>query len=316
MKENKRPYGVTQEILYTLCMLAWKLCSEYLPKFTSLKAFYTEAFIADAQQAVRDAKQLPTSNQTKTFCKNARIKLSASTRQMLLSWKMLKGYIITAFDEREVKSMLEAAGASYYQKASVDNWTAVRTLIDEATIFIAEHLAELTANDNMPADFQASFKAAGDNCIALSSVYSDATLQKQRTTSLKVAANNAIYSSLTDMLKDGQLVFQDAPATKRQFIYKHLVSNYRKEHSASLKGYIVDELGRPVEGVAVLSVDEKYGTVSDSKGYYKITRIEAGTYNFNITCFGYEPLLLTFNFAAGVSTKGDFAITSIMKKVA
>ena len=91
MKENKRPYGVTQEILYTLCMLAWKLCSEYLPKFTSLKAFYTEAFIADAQQAVRDAKQLPTSNQTKTFCKNARINYPLLPGRCCLAGRCLKG---------------------------------------------------------------------------------------------------------------------------------------------------------------------------------------------------------------------------------
>jgi hypothetical protein len=316
MKTLTRMYGIPQVILYPICVAAWNLCSQYLQKFTALKAFYTEAFVTDALQAVQDAKQLPTSTQTVAFCKAARINLSAATRQVLANWKVLKGYIIIAFDENIVKSMLEAAGSAYYPKASVDNWGAVTNLIDEANVFITNHLEELTANNNMPPEFQTTFKTVSDNCIELSSIYFTASREKQRTTSQKVDANNAIYMSLMDMLKDGQLIFQDDPATKKMFIYSHLVSIYKKDHSSSLKGYIVDELGRPIENVSVLSLDEKYGAVTNSKGYYKISRVEAGTYTFNITCPGYEPISQSITFVTGTASKGDFAMTAVLEKVA
>jgi hypothetical protein len=316
MRNEKRNYGIPQEILYTICVAAWNTCKQYLPQFTALKAFYTEAFVTSAQQAVQDAKQLPSTTQTIAFCKMSRINLSASTRQVLSNWQVLKGYITKAFDENIAKTMLQAAGGAFYPKASVDNWSAVRNLIDEANIFITNHLGELTANDNMPADFQASFKAAGDECIALSTVYAEASREKQRATSMKINANNAIYASLVEMLKDGQLVFKADAAMKKQFTFSFLVSIYKKDGSASLKGYIVDELSRPIEGVAILSEDEKYGAVTDSKGYYKITRIEAGTYTFNITCEGYVPVSQSITFIAGTASKGDFALITQLEEAA
>lgn len=316
MNNPQRNYGIPQVTLYSICTSAWNLCNANLQKFTDLKGFYTEAFIADAQAQVQAAKLLPSSTQTVSFCRTARINLSNSTSQVLSNWRVLKGYINNAFDESVVKSMLKAAGAAFYSKASVDNWSAVTNLVDEANIFIANYIDELTANDNMPADFQTSFKAVSDSCMALSALYFNSTRDKQRTTTVKLDANNAIYTSMMKMLKDGQLVFQDDAPTKKMFTYSHLVSIYKKEHSASLKGYIVDELNRPVEGVAVLSMDERYGAVTNHKGHYKITRIEAGTYTFNITYPGYEPISQAITFATGTARKGDFEMVNLMKKVA
>jgi len=69
-------------------------------------------------------------------------------------------------------------------------------------------------------------------------------------------------------------------------------------------------------GAAVLSADEKYGAVTNSKGYYRISRIAAGTYTFNISCEGYEPVSQQITFAPGTASKGDFTMANEMKKVA
>src|SRR6185312_3262071 len=122
-----------------------------------------------------------------------------------------------AFAEDMVQAKLEAAGSALYPKASIDNWTGVRSLIDMANTFITNNLDELIANDNMPADFKSTFKANGDNCIALSALYNQTDREKEMATAGKLEANNAIYDSLIKMLKDGQLIFKDDAILKPQF---------------------------------------------------------------------------------------------------
>jgi len=121
MKNIQKNYGIPQEILYTVCVAAWKLCRQNLPSFTTLKAFYTEAFVASALQAVKDAKKLPESLTTISARKEARINLIKDTRRVMANWQLLKVYITKAFGEKLVKTKLQAAGASLYPRASVDN---------------------------------------------------------------------------------------------------------------------------------------------------------------------------------------------------
>jgi hypothetical protein len=316
MKSKKCKYSTPQEILYSVCLAAWNLCSQNLSRFSALKAYYTEAYIASAVQAVQDARQLPESLQSIAARKEARIKLQKATRQVQANWQLLKVYITKAFAESMVKTKLDAAGAALYSKASLDNWSAVRNLIDVANTFIANNLAELTANENMPADFQATFNADGDDCIELSVILSTVNMEKEMATSTKVNANSAIYASVMRMLKDGQQIFKDHPAMKKQFTFNYLVSKYRGEGSASLKGRIINSLNLPVEGAVITSQDLKYTATTGKKGQYRITRIAAGTYIFTVSCPGYEPIEQTITFAAATASKGDFTLANVMLKVA
>ena len=316
MKSIKNLYSIPQEILYFVCFAAWKLCSDNLSKFSALKAIYTEAFVTAAVQVVQDARDLPTSRRAIIAKKKARINLITSTRQVRKNWQVLKVYITNAFEEKFVRNALEAAGSEWYGKASFDNWSAVRSLIDAANQFIASNLTELTANGNMPADFQTIFQTDGIACIDLSVVYAEASMTQEKATSVKVEANNTIYASVIKMLKDGQQIFTDDVLMKKQFTFSYLVSLYRGEGSASLKGRIVNNLNMPVEGAVIVSLDQKYTATTNDKGIYQINRIAAGTYTFTITCAGYNPLVQIITFAAGTASKGDFELVPAMMKVA
>ena len=316
MKSINNSYSTPQEILYTVCLDAWNLCSQNLQKFSSLKVYYTPAFITSAVEAVQAAKQLPESRQTIAGRKEVRINLVNTTRQVLSNWQVLKIYITKAFEESMVKTKLDAAGAALYARASLNNWSAVRSLIDTANIFIASNLTELTANGNMPADFQTTFKAAGDACIDLSVIYFKANMEKEVATSIKVGANNAIFASVMEMLKDGQQIFRDDATMKRQFTFNYLVKMHRGDGSASLKGYIVNSLNQPVAGAVILSQDQKYTGATDEKGYYRISHIAGGTYAFTITCPGYTPIVQTITFAADTATRANFEMIDALKKVA
>lgn len=316
MKPQKTSYGVPQEILYTVCTAAWKHCKQHVASFASLKAFYTEAFADNALQAVKDARQLPEILSTVSARKEARIKLIRSTRNVLANWQVLKVYITKAFDDKLVKTKLVASGSSFYPRASVDNWSAVRSLIDAANNFIAANLEALMANENMPADFQAAFKTAGEVSLADYVVYSHVSLEKEAATTIKVDANNAIYASLMEMLKDGQQIFKDDLVMKRKFTFRYLVSMNRGERPASLKGKISNNLNMPVAGAVIVSQDQKYTATTDRKGQYHIKRIAAGTYTFTITCAGYNTLVQVITFAAGKASKCDFEMANTLMKVA
>ena len=118
------------------------------------------------------------------------------------------------------------------------------------------------------------------------------------------------------MLKDGQQIFKDNAATKKQFTFSYLVSMYQGEGSASLKGYVMNDLRLPIEGVTVRSADQKYGGTTNAKGYYRISRIAEGTYAFNVTCPGYVAQVQQITFAAGTASRGDFELINEMKQVA
>jgi hypothetical protein len=141
-------------------------------------------------------------------------------------------------------------------------------------------------------------------------------MENEMATSTKINANSAIYASVMQMLKDGQQIFKDDPAMKKQFTFNYLVSMYRGEGSASLKGRIINSLNLPVEGAVITSQDLKYSATTDKKGQYRITRIAAGTYTFTVNCPGYEPIEQTITFAASTASKGDFTLASVMLKVA
>jgi hypothetical protein len=316
MKQTKKLYSTSQELLYTICLAGWNLCSQYLTNFANLKAFYTAAFITDAVQAVTNAKQLTPSRQNIGARKEARINLLNATKVVLDNWQLLKVYITKAFAKDMVETKLEVAGASLYRKAFAGNWSAVRDLIDTANAFIADNLTALTDNENMPPQFQAAFQTDGDSCIALSVTFFDLDIAKQLAVNKKLDANNAIYSSLIEMMKDGQQIFKDNEAVKKQFVFSYLVATHSGDGSASLSGYIVNANNQPVEGVLLISRDQKYKATTNAKGHYRIGRIAAGNYTFSITCPGYSPIEQIITFTAGTASKADFELSSLMKKVA
>ncbi len=316
MKQDNSLFGTAQEILYTVCFAAWNLCQQYLKDFAGLKSLYTKKFIADAVQAVQAAKDLPNVHQSVAARKAARIDLGNATTQVRDNWQLLKVYITKAYTKDMLQTKLNLAGASYYAKTTVNNWSSVRSLIDAANSFISDNMEVLMANQNMPADFQATFQSDGDTCTQLSTIFFSLNLAKKMATDAKTAANNAIYQSLMEMLKDGQQIFKADAAVKQLFVFRNLVASHKGEGTASLSGRMYNASKQPVEGAVIVSKDQKYTATTNEKGHYRIARIASGTYTFSITCPGYNPLEQTITFTAGIASRASFDLQNIMKKVA
>ena len=71
-----------------------------------------------------------------------------------------------------------------------------------------------------------------------------------------------------------------------------------------------------MQEVTIMSANGKYVAVTDADGYYRISRVAAGTYTFTISCPGYTPIEQVITFTAGAASNVDFEMTNIMKKAA
>lgn len=315
MSKTNKTFSCSQEVLYLVCTAGWNLCSKFLTLFTAFRAIYTDTYVADNLQAVKDAQDLTPSLQSigdrtlvRTACVNALTAVQAN-------WQRLKTYIGNAFDADQVQAQVKIAGGNYYAKVSAKSWSAAHSLIDAADTFITNNLDALTANGNMPSDFQTTFQTGGDTFIGASAAYTSVTIAARQFTGEKNAANEAIYQSLVNMLTDGKKVFADNKVAKKQFVFSRLVKIY-KRGSASLTGTVTNANNVGIEGAVITSSNGQYTATTNKKGYYSITRIAEGTYNFTISCPGYAPVDVTVTFTAGIKSKADATLANAMKKVA
>jgi len=315
MENFKKTFSCSQEILYLVCIAGWNLCLKFLSQFAAFRAVYTEQYVADNLQAIQEAKSLVPSLQTTGGRAILRTAAANDLTVVQGNWQSLKTYIGNAFDADQVSAQVKIAGGNLYKKVSARNWSAAHSLIDAANNFIANNLEALTANGNMPADFQTTFQTSGDAFIEASAAYANAAVAAKQFTGEKKQANEAIYQALIDMLEDGKRIFADNKVAKKQFVFTELVKIY-KGGSASLIGTVTNANGLGIEGAVITSDIGLYSATTDSKGKYRINRIAEGTYNFTITCPGYIPMDVAITFTAGVRSKANATLTNAMKKAA
>ena len=314
MKKSNTLFDCSQKVLYLVCIAGWNLCTKFLTSFAAFRAIYTPAYIADKIQAVKDANNLQPETTDTGDRTISRIECVSALKVVRRDWQKLKTYISNAFPEDQVKAQLKIAGSGLYRKVSAKNWSSAHSLIDDANSFIENNLATLTANGtNMPADFQATFESDGAAFVKISAAYFDATVEKKQFTAKKQNALNACYESLIIMLKDGQQIFAEDKVAKEQFVFAQLKGDY-KGGSASLIGYITNQNTQPVEGAVITSQNGAYTATTNKKGYYRITRIAEGTYNFTISCPGYAAVEQPVTFTAGMRSKADILLVNAMKK--
>ena len=312
----KKFFSCTKELLYTVCTACWNNCSNNLTAFTNFKALYTPQYVTDALQAVQDAQALPDSVAAIAARKAARVQLIQASDGVKACFQALKMYIAQAYTKDMVPSMLDAAGFRFYKKASANNWSAFRSLIDAANNFITANLDQLTANNNMPATFPAAFQSAGAGFVEQSTIFFAVDSAKKLAVSNKTEANNAIYESCISMLKDGQQIYKDDEAMKALFVFSEQVAAHKGAITGSAFGYLKNDAKLPIAGATITSKEMGYTAVSNAKGYYSIKRMVEGTYTLTFSCPGYAPQDVTVTVVAGVRTKATVTLASAMKKVA
>jgi hypothetical protein len=298
----KANYNCAEQELYTCCDTGWISCEQHQTNFVNYKPKYTLPFIQARRDDINAARALPDEQQRNDAYETSRIQLLALGKQSCDAWQTLKRYISDAYPPELQKSKTEAAGQNYYTKASANNWDSVKGLLTSGSTFITANLAALTANDNMPPAFQAAFDAIKLDFEKKHNEFIQAEEEARIGAETKILANNKIYADLISMLLDGQEIFKNEEAIRKQFIFAELLYLASGAGTAGFKGTVTpigSTLG--LEAVTVSIKDNGKTATTNSEGKYEINQLPAGTYTIKFNKEGYLETVIS-NFIVKVGT--------------
>jgi hypothetical protein len=246
-------YHTTQPELYTVAETGWNSLEEKLPDFFNFKNKYDAQFLADRRTELAVADDLPDEQARYADVEVAEVTMKEKAKVARAKWQMLKRYIIDAFPVSNQKARLEEAGSLNYEGASANNWELVKELMKSGSQFITTHLAELTANNNMPAGFQLIFDTAkGEFNTALSGFLTKTELAVIATQT-KIIANNLVYDKLINMMDDGKEIFKEDEAVRKQFVFDEVLALIKLTISDSA-GYETEDFEIPA-GTSIIVAD-------------------------------------------------------------
>lgn len=306
----KNSYPCSQSELYTACELGWNSCTQQLPLFADFKAKYTAQYITDRLTEIQAAENLPDEQVRNAIPEQYRIQLEQAAQSVLSLYQRLKRYIAEAYPPELQKPQLEAAGQLYYNAAANNNWDKVKLLLISANNYLTNHLNDLTANQNMPATFPATFATQSSTFNTLHIKFLDseeiATIQAQQ----KIQANNNIYAALISMFLDGQEIFRQDEATQKQFIFTEVLQKISGAGTAGIKGYITDSQNEDPISDANIQILNK-STLTDADGHYQILQLPAGIHTLKIEVAGYQPKTQTVTISIGTISTINITLTAI-----
>lgn len=299
---TKQKYNCTEQELYTISEKGWNSCLQHLALFASFKPKYNLAFVNQQLDAIQTTRLLPDEQQRNSAYETASINLHTHSRICRSKWQTLKRYITDAFPPDQHKPMIESAGHHHYRKACNHNWNSVKGLLTSGSTFIASHHAILTANNNMPPAFQAEFQAARAQFESLHQEFIQAEQQSRVGQQTKITTNNQLHTDLMAMLLDGQEIFRNREANRKQFIFTELLYLASGAGTAGFKG-TVTPLGSALglQGVTVSINNSGKTTTTDADGKYEISQLPAATYTIQFNKEGYLETTIT-DFTVKVGT--------------
>ena len=285
---DKPIYKCTQSELYAACRTGTESLEEFLNPMTLFSPIYVHQWALDMYTQINNAELLPNAQARAAAAELKLLQLEAEAKIATGLWQALKRYILKVYPIPEVAAVkLEAAGAAFYEKAAAGKWESLNSLMLAGSIFITENTADLSLGTITPNTFPAAFNDSKDNCVALFKAFIALQETARLQTENKIKANNALYSKLIEMFKDGQQVFKKEEEIKKQFTFDEVLALISTSQTG-LKGHIVAAVtNAPIEGVTITSNDEKYATQTDENGQYAFLQITAGEHGFKVEKTGY-----------------------------
>lgn len=233
-------YNCTQAELYAVTGTAWKSFEEHNAAFQALKPKYDAVFLAARRLELKTAEELPDEQARYANAEAFLVTLRERATVAKAKWQLLKRYIVDAFPKSLQKTRQEEAGLLLYGEAGVDNWEVMKQLFIAGKNFITNHNAELTANNNMPATFEADYDAAKTLFETNYQDYLDETELAVVATQTKIVSNNTVYDELIKMMDDGKEIFKDDEAVRKQFVFDEVLALIKLQLSDSA-GYETED---------------------------------------------------------------------------
>ncbi|MBI1224209.1 MAG: hypothetical protein GC192_03140 [Bacteroidetes bacterium] len=279
---------------------------EYITSFTAFSPKYTATWGNEMRADLAAAEAMPTEGARDAESEGKRIELVEKAALARKYWQRLKRYIMSAYPENLVNIKLMAAGQSLYLKATQENWPATQMMLSAATRFMSNNMDDLTKNDNMPPTFPAEFGVVIANFRQQLSDYEDSKETIMVETQNRITALNDIHRRFMPMMLDGQDIYSDNEAVRKQFVFADVLSRVGGNSLAGLSGTVTDDATNLVilDAHIKLYVAEtpgmEYVGATNEEGEYEVN-CPSGTYTVTVEATGYNPSN-TPGVVVGVST--------------
>ncbi len=301
MKNTILPlFNCSQPSLYSICgTLAENLLNNIEP-MGAFKPKYTPEFVETFRTEIDTARALPGQDARTAMHEGVRIEMTDKAKACLKKWQFLKRYIADAYPEAMHKTMWNAAGWPDYEKAASQNWEHVSALMNAGYQFMQTHLAELTANENMPAGFPAEYLASSASFNVSYDLFKQRMQQSAAGTQAKAEANNALYRKAISICEDGYQLFSHDPALQQQFSFNRLSEMVTPPGASSVIVTVTSAVNNeplPMSTVTVRGVE--YTT--NAQGRMEKHQLSAGPADISVEADGYLPLEETVTLTTGTA---------------
>jgi hypothetical protein len=221
---RKGLYPCSQPALYAVARTGWGAYQRYLSHFSAYRGYYDASFGNAALAVIDTTEAIPDLQARYANTEVYHIQLKHQCNTCLARWQSLKRYITSSFPPSIHKARLEEAGALRYRKARNYNWEELQTMNVSAISFINNHQAALLAHNNMPPTFAAAYSADTAAFSAKLEQFISSEQNSYAATDAKISANNAVYTQLINMFKDGQEIFRGQEGIRRQFVFNKVLA--------------------------------------------------------------------------------------------
>lgn len=263
---KKANYSVAMWLLYQTCRQLISNCEKKLSEFAAFSAAYTVAFLTGLKTQVDDAEALPSEEARAMEHSKLLEELKPLFKTCQKKFMYLKRYITFAYDKQYWEINWNSCGWDMYDTEM--NWSEARNMYAKALQYINEHSADLLANNNMPATFEADFKA--DVILFNKKVadFGDAKIAAQEGTDAKIDANNELYAKIITSICEVGQVIAESDTVKNEFSFEKMSEMISPVGAAGLKG-VVTKAGEPQAGL-IVELDGKKTVMTDEGGFYNL----------------------------------------------
>jgi len=286
-------YHCTQAELIAIANTGWNSYTQHLPSFSSYRGYYDAAYASTAKAAVTAANQLPDAQARYANAEVLRTELVTLADACLARWQTLKRYISTSYPQPAIKPRLEEAGSLRYERAANYNWEELQALNTSALNFMLAQNAALAAGNNMPLAFPAAYSLDTTAYDSKYQAFIDAEEAAYNATEAKIAACNAVYTTLINMFKDGQEIFAQQEGIRREFTFDTVLGLISSPSQAGIRGKVSDAAtSLPIEGVTVLVLGSNQSSTTDIDGRYEIKPLAASYYDISFVAPSYHDIVI------------------------
>lgn len=282
-------FPTSQTTLYIILRLMWQNCLTNISTFGAFKAKYKPAFVAARLAEIDEAEALPNEEMRALPHKEKRSALLKAGKTGCSQWQSLKLYIDDAFENPE--TYYNAAGYLNYEAASNNNWPSLNELLKMGSQFIADNLAALQANENMPDTFQDSFDDTKDQVKKLTDEFTKAKSDEHLATDEKNKKNNSVYSQAISMGADGQHLFEDDEEMRKLFSFEAMREIVSPPGASEVTVTVyaeTDGVKTTMKGADVSIEGTDKSGVTDDDGKVTLSKLPDGDVKIKITADGFN----------------------------